>query len=100
MNIRSGIITALAVALVAPLGAARAADTDTSAKPAAKEKSEAKKEEAKCDVAPGSRIKRSKADDCKKLSKQPFRSYSKDELDTTGETDMAEALRKLDPIFR
>jgi hypothetical protein len=34
------------------------------------------------------------------MAKQPFRSYSKEELDSTGETDINEALRKLDPIFR
>jgi len=98
MTIRSGIITAFAVALVAPLGAVLAADANAP-KGEAKEKVEAKKEEAKCDTAPGSRI-RQKAADCKKSAKQPYRSYSKDELDSTGETDINEALRKLDPIFR
>lgn len=100
MNIRSGIVAAMAVALIAPLAVVHAADTASAPKAAAKEKGEAKKEEAQCDVAPGSRIKQSKAVDCKKISKQPFRSYSKEELDTTGETNVAEALRKLDPIFR
>jgi hypothetical protein len=100
MKIRSGIVTAFAVALIAPLGAVHAADTDTTAKEPAKEKSAAKKDEAKCDVAPGSRIRQAKSEDCKKIAKQPFRSYSKEEIDNTGETDINEALRKLDPIFR
>lgn len=99
MTIRSAIISAFAVALVAPLAAVHAADTDAP-KADAKEKVEVKKEEAKCDTAPGSRIRLGKAEDCKKLAKQPYRSYSKDELDSTGETDINEALRKLDPIFR
>jgi hypothetical protein len=103
MSIRSGIIAAFAVALLAPLGAVRAGDTDTAPKAAAKENkenNEAKKEETKCDAAPGSRIKLSKPEECKKLAKQPFRSYSKEELDTTGEMDVGDALRKLDPAVR
>ena len=99
MRIRSGIVTAFAVALIAPLGV-QASDTEAAPKADAKEKVEAKKDEAKCDAAPGSRIRQAKPADCKKLAKQPFRSYSKEELDSTGETDINEALRKLDPIFR
>jgi hypothetical protein len=98
MTTRSGIIAAFAVALIAPLGAVQAADS--APKAAAKEKSEAKKEEAKCDAAPGSRIKLSKPEECKKLAKQPFRSYSKEDLDNTGDINVADALRKLDPAVQ
>jgi hypothetical protein len=100
MRIRSGIVSAFAVALIAPLGAVQASDTATAPKADAKEKVEAKKDDAQCDTAPGSRIRQAKPADCKKMAKQPFRSYSKEELDSTGETDINEALRKLDPIFR
>jgi hypothetical protein len=70
---------------------------------------EAKKEEpqkkaapeaAKCTQAPGSHIRLAKPEDCSKAARGPYRSYSKDELDSTGETDLGEALRKLDPRFR
>jgi len=100
MKTRSRIIAAFAVALIAPMAATYAADTESAPKPAAKEKVEAKKEAAKCDVAPGSRVRQAKPEDCQKIAKQPFRSYSKEELDSTGETNVAEALRKLDPAIR
>ena len=31
---------------------------------------------------------------------EPYRKYSRDDMTNTGEIDMAEALRQLDPIFR
>ena len=102
MKHRSGFITAaLAFALLAPLGAAHAADSAPAPKADVKaKKDEAKKDEAKCDVAPGSRIQRKKPEVCKDIAQQPYRSYSKEEIDNTGETNIAEALRKLDPSFR
>jgi hypothetical protein len=100
MKTRSAILAALALALLAPLGVVSAADTASAPKVAAKEKNIADKDESKCETAPGSRIKQSKPEDCKKLAKQPFRSYSKKELENTGELDTGEALRKLDPSFR
>ena len=40
------------------------------------------------------------AADCAKVARGAYRSYSKEDIERTGETDMAEALRKLDPAFR
>jgi hypothetical protein len=47
----------------------------------------------------GSRIRSSDATKCAPQG-YPSRSYSAEELATTGEMDMSEALRKLDPTFR
>ena len=57
-------------------------------------------EPAKCTHAPGSHIKLAKPEDCKKAARGPYRSYSKEDLESTGETNVADALRKLDPSFR
>lgn len=102
MKHRSGFISAaLAAVLLAPLGVVQAADSAPAPKADVKaKKDDAKKDEAKCEVAPGSRIQRKKPDNCKDLAKQPYRSYSKEEIDNTGETNIAEALRKLDPSFQ
>jgi hypothetical protein len=45
----------------------------------------------------GSHIRR-KAPNC--ASSAPMRSYSQQDLETTGDTDLGQALKKLDPIFR
>jgi len=102
MKHRSGLISAaLAAVLMAPLGVAYSADSPPAPKADAKpKKDDATKDEAKCDVAPGSRIQRKKPDVCKDIAKQPYRSFTKQEIDNTGETNVAEALRKLDPSFR
>jgi len=100
MKQRSGLISAaLAAVLLAPLGAAYSADTPPAPKADAKAKKDATKDEAKCDVAPGSRIQRKKPEVCKDIAQQPYRSFSKEEIENTGETNIAEALRKLDPSF-
>lgn len=67
---------------------------------AAEEAAPPKKEEAKCTQVPGSHIRLAKPEDCSKAARGPYRSYSKEDLESTGETDVAEALRKLDPRFR
>jgi hypothetical protein len=45
----------------------------------------------------GTRI-RQKAPNC--ASATPMRSYGQQDLEMTGETDLGQALKKLDPIFR
>ena len=52
-----------------------------------------------CSQVTGSRIRSSTRKDCEPLG-QPFRSYSAEELQSTGEMDLSEALRQLDPSFR
>jgi hypothetical protein len=55
--------------------------------------------DSRCERTTGSRIKSTRASGCPGAS-QMTRSYSKRDIETTGEIDMAEALRKIDPIFR
>lgn len=56
-----------------------------------------------CDQVTGSRIRSgSRAGSgtaCEPVG-HPFRSYSAEELQSTGEMDLSEALRQLDPAFR
>lgn len=91
------LAAALAVLLlpVATMAADGKKPEDTSAQ---------KTEEAvACTQITGSRIRPSKADVASgrkcATTTQPTRSYSKDELDTTGEMSVGDALRKLDPAF-
>jgi hypothetical protein len=93
MKIRSGFIAGMA-SLFMVAGMASAEET-TKAEPQKKVAAEP----AKCTHAPGSHIRLSKPEECAKAARGPYRSYSKDDLDRTGETDLAEALRKLDPAF-
>jgi hypothetical protein len=53
----------------------------------------------RCDSVSGTRIQPSPKDNCKS-SITPYRSYSKDDIDRTGKTNLAEALRDIDPIFQ
>jgi hypothetical protein len=93
MKYRSGLIAGMA-SLFMVAGIASAEDA---AAPAADAKPT---KEAKCTVAPGSHIRLAKPQDCARAAHGPYRSYSKEELDTTGETSVADALRKLDPSIR
>ena len=87
-----------AEAVSAPAGDTPAtASTDTPAVPA-KEASVAKKAGTPCEFRTGTRIRAGKAAGCE--GAVPWRSYSKQEIDTTGYIDVAEALRHLDPIFQ
>jgi hypothetical protein len=70
-----------------------AADTTPAADPAKP------KATGPCDRVTGSNITPSRKDGCKS-SVQPNRTYTKDDIDRTGETDLAQALRKMDPSFR
>lgn len=54
--------------------------------------------EANCVRQTGSRIRQRDAKSA--CNGQPGRSYTKDELDSTGHTDLADALRALDPAVR
>lgn len=94
MNIRTLL---LAAALTLPVGAL-AEDT---AKPAeqeqATEAAPVKKAKA-CPASAATRIKAKPEEGC--AGPKPFRSYSAEDLQTTGKIDVAEALRELDPIFR
>jgi hypothetical protein len=67
------------------------AATDQNAKPTPKKKD--------CEYVSGSRIRPKTEQDCRSAF-GPLRSYSKEDLDRTGEMDLNQALRALDPIFR
>ena len=90
---------AMSVLLAATgLAAESEAPADAPAKSAKAPKGEdTKSEDTKCETRTGSRIPPKKAVNCS--SSHPWRSYSREEIDTTGYIDVAEALRHLDPIF-
>jgi hypothetical protein len=52
-----------------------------------------------CAAVSGSHIRPRKENDCK-TNVGPMRSYSQEDLQRTGQIDVADALRRLDPIFR
>jgi uncharacterized low-complexity protein len=115
-------LTALAAAILIPLGAlaadpvapaTNAESTQATETPAADSKatdsnateskatdtkaahSKARKADTKCEQSTSSRIRKNKGD-CGKDS-QPTSTYSKEELESTGQTDTGDALRRLDP---
>lgn len=94
MKFRTSLVVTAAAALLSSF-AGMAAETDA-AKPDATAK-EAKAEPCK---NTGSRINRKDVDKCEKLSASPVRKYSAEEIQMTGEMNLADALRKLDPSFR
>ena len=94
MRLRNLILACGISALLVPVTLLAAdpetkATTETTLKP---------KHGVRCESVSGTRIQPSPKVDCKS-SITPYRSYSKDELDRTGETNLAAALRELDPIF-
>lgn len=95
MNTRP-LILAFAASLALGSAAVPADDAPVSQKPAADapEKATAKAP-ADCPQT-GTRL-RHKAPNC--VSASPLRSYSQQELQMTGEADLGQALKKLDPIF-
>jgi len=117
MKTSARTLTALAAAFLIPLGALAAepeapattaestqvtetpaADskaTDSKARDSKATHSKAKKADTKCEQSTASRIRKNKGD-CDKDS-QPTSSYSKEELESTGQTDTGDALRRLDP---
>jgi len=106
MKRRFGTIAVIATALMLPLGL-RAADSEPAVKPnaedtatkAAPEKTEAAKTEAKCEYITGSRIRHKPPVSCDSGT-QGMRVFTREELLSTGEADMAQALRMLDPRLR
>jgi hypothetical protein len=79
---------------------APAASPEAAAKPVATEgavKETAAKPKA-CEYISGSRMRPSLAEGCRTAS-GPLRVFSQEDLQRTGEIDMNQALRKLDPIF-
>ena len=96
MNLRTGTLATLAAAMLLPLGAI-AADAPAPAKAqseatAAKEK---KVEKAPCESTATTRLRRSKGEDC--VRDPGSRTWTKEELDNTGQMDTREALKRLDP---
>ncbi len=104
------IVKTTLIALMLAAGAAvageatpPAASTEATAKPVATEAA-AKETAAKparpkaCENISGSRIRPSLAEGCRSAS-GPFRVFTQEDLQRTGEIDINQALRKLDPIF-
>jgi hypothetical protein len=99
MKYRTGLIAGVASLFMAA-GIASAEETPD-AKPKKEEsQKKAAPEAAKCTQAPGSHIRLAKPEECAKAARGPYRSYSKEDIERTGETDVGEALRKLDPRFQ
>ena len=89
-------LSAAAADAAAPAAAASpAADKPAADKPVA-DASDASLKKVNKDCPTGAtRIRRQGCD-----GPVPYRRFSKEEIDTTGRLDMAEALRQLDPIFQ
>ena len=83
-------VFALTLALAA-FSSVRAGDA-----PSAKPKAAASGIAANCEIQTGTRI-RHKTGDCNHTF--PLRTYTQADLQSTGETNLAQALRQLDPIF-
>ena len=88
MNRQSAGIAAVFAAVMLPLGAAFAAEPAPSAKKA-----------PECEQLTATRIQRTRTTDCIKPT-QPTRTITKEELDSTGQADLGQALKRLDPRFR
>ncbi len=99
MKYRNALLAATMAALLSPL----AISAEEATKKAAEEKPQ-KVESVECETVTGSRIKAAKPTKDKSgkctTSSSPMRTYTKDDIEMTGETDLNEALRKLDPSFR
>jgi hypothetical protein len=105
MRLRNLLLSLAVAGLLAP-ATLLAADGD-SPKPTA-DKPTTDKAEAKPDAKPkaavtcehvtGTRIQPSPKNGCKSPV-TPYRTFSQEELQRTGEIDQGEALKKLDPIF-
>ena len=93
MKLRNLMLTLGVAGLLAP-AALLAADTTAPAAP--KEKTKAS---APCERISGSIIRPTMKNGCKPTA-QPFRTYTAEDLERTGETDLNQALRKVDTIFR
>jgi hypothetical protein len=98
MKLRNLILACGISALLAPV-TLLAADPETKATTATTEAAAKPKHAMRCDSVSGTRIQPSPKDNCKSAI-TPYRSYSKEDLDRTGKTNLAEALREIDPIFQ
>lgn len=83
----AGLVVMLPLAGCAGMAPARVADAQAG-----------ESAEPDCAYATGSRIRPRQVNRC--APNRPLRSYSKEELDATGEIDLNNALRELDPAFR
>jgi hypothetical protein len=93
MKYRAPIITAGFVMLFSMTGFAADDATEAASAPVAKKP-------VQCETVTGSRIRAAQtATGCDTRTK-PFRTYTQEDLERTGDIDLTEALRKLDPIFR
>jgi hypothetical protein len=101
MNFRMPVIAACTALLLAS-AAMLAAEAEKAPAPKAAEKmsSEPAKTSASCKATTGTRIQSKKKDGCEKVASQPIRSYSAEELESTGKLKLAEALKELDPAVR
>jgi hypothetical protein len=104
MKFRSRLLAGFATALFFPVAVlatetAAPAKTEaaTPAKEVAKQAAAPKKADANCTKMTGTRIKSSRQKDCEKASNRPLKSFTAEELASTGETDLAKALSELDP---
>ncbi len=100
-------MTTLKIPLLALLlagGAAPAGETAVPAAPATPAEATASAETAKpvkvkeCVPVSGTRIRPSPATGCRS-SVQPMRTYTQEDIQRTGQIDLNQALRMLDPIF-
>ena len=80
----------------APSDTAVTATVDTAVKAADATKPKA----TQCEKVTGSVIRPSEKKECKSASSQPMRTYTKEDIERTGEISVAQALRKLDPRFQ
>lgn len=104
MKTRDLLVIAALTAPLAAFGGEAPMTTAFPAKPAAEGASAtadtpvATKKPKACEPVSGSHIRPSTARNCETLA-QPMRSYSAEDIQRTGEMNLAQALRKLDPIF-
>jgi hypothetical protein len=84
-----------------PATETRATATDTKSTPATDTKAEGTAKPAKpvyCQSSGRIKVRADSKNGCESAQK-PYRSYSREQIDTTGKIDVASALEELDPIF-
>lgn len=110
MKYRHALLAATVAALLSPLGLS----AEEAAKKVAEEKPQKVAQVECAETVTGSRIRAARPakdavkDATKDKDKQakcmtssyPMRTWTKEDLEMTGQTDLAEALRQLDPAFR
>jgi hypothetical protein len=99
MKIRSFTLAAVASVLVLPV-TLQAADASSPAAPKADTRSSAasaRKADTHCATTTQTRIRKSKTEGCNDVPST--RTYSREDLESTGQFDTGEALKRLDPRF-